>query len=80
MRFWAVSRVLVAGGMLFWGMKVSVAFQEKLGPVQDGQQQEQMQQALQGVGNVMGIVILLVYPVVSLIFLTKKNVRDAMVS
>jgi len=75
--FWAVSRIIVAVGMLVWGLQVTAAFQDKLVPNQN-QGQEQIQQISQGVGNVFGIIVLLVYPVVSLIFLTKKNVRDAM--
>jgi len=74
---WAVSQMLVAGGMLFWGLSVASEFQEKLGGAQSVDQ-EQFQQVSQGVGNVMGIIIILVYPVLTLIFLTKKNVRDAM--
>lgn len=74
---WAVVRMIVAAGMLFWGLSVAAEFQEGLGATA-GEQQEKIQQMTQSVGNVMGIIMISVYPVVSLIFLTKKNVRDAM--
>jgi uncharacterized membrane protein YhaH (DUF805 family) len=75
--FWSVSRIVAAVGMLLWGMSVTASFQEKLAPVKDAQQ-EQIQQMSQSVGNVVGIVIILIYPVVSLVFLTRKSVRDAL--
>lgn len=74
--FWAVSRVVIAVGMMLWGLGVSADFQEKLGSAQNAQQ-EQMQQITQGVGNVVGIVIICIYPVLTVIFLSKKKVRDA---
>ena len=74
---WAVSRMIIAAGMLFWGLSVAAEFQDSLGGA-SGEQQVKIEQMTQSVGNVMGIIMISVYPVVSLIFLTKKNVRDAM--
>ena len=74
---WSISRVVAAIGMLLWGLSVTAEFQEKLAPVKDAQQ-EQIQQMSQSVGNVLGIVFILFYPVVSLIFLSKKSVRDSL--
>jgi len=74
---WSISRAVAAIGMLVWGLSVAAEFQEKLAPVKDAQQ-AQIQQVSQGVGNVLGIVFILIYPVVSLIFLSKKSVRDSL--
>ena len=75
--FWSIARIMAAIGMMIWGLSVSAGFQERLGTVQDAQQ-EQIQQLSQGVGNIMGIVMICIYPIVSLIFLSKKNVKDAL--
>lgn len=74
---WAVSRIVIAVGMMVWGLQISAEFQEKLGAVQDAQQ-EQVQQLSQGVGNVLGIVVLCVYPIVTIVFMSKKSVKDAL--
>lgn len=75
---WAVARVVAAVGMMVWGLQVTARFQEQLVGTQDAQE-VQIQQISQGVGNVLGIVFVCVYPVVTLIFLSKKKVKDAMV-
>ena len=74
---WAVSRIVVAAGMLFWGLRVASEFQDSLVISQDSEQVK-FQEMTQGVGNVLGIVMVCVYPVICLIFLSRKNVRDVL--
>ncbi|MBT8038286.1 MAG: hypothetical protein KJO21_12155 [Verrucomicrobiae bacterium] len=76
--FWAVARIVAAGVMTVVTLGPTREFQEKVGQM-DGGQQEQFQQMAQGVGSVMGVVFIAVYPVLCLIFLTKKKVKDRLV-
>jgi uncharacterized membrane protein YhaH (DUF805 family) len=75
--FWSVSRIVAAVGMMIWGLAVMSDFQDQVTAGQNAQQQ-QLQQMGQNVGNVFGIIVVCIYPIVSLIFLSKKRVRDAM--
>lgn len=75
--FWSVSRIVTAVGMMMWGLAVMSGFQDQLQAGQNAQQQ-QIQQISQNVGNVLGIVMVCIYPIVSLVFLSKKRVKDAM--
>ncbi|NWK56149.1 hypothetical protein HW115_11055 [Verrucomicrobiaceae bacterium N1E253] len=74
---WAVVRIVLAIGMMVWGMFVTAHFQESMVELQN-ESQAGIHQLSQGVGNVMNIVFVCVYPVLCLIFLSKKVVRDAM--
>jgi hypothetical protein len=75
--FWAIARMLVAVGMMVWTLGPTREFQEKINQV-GGEQQEQIQQMAQGVGSVMSIVFICIYPVLCLVFLTKKKVKDSL--
>ncbi len=75
--FWAVGRMVVAVGMVLLTLRPTREFQEKVNQM-GGEQQEQFQQMAQGVGSVMGIVFISIYPVLCLVFLTKKTVRDSL--
>lgn len=75
--FWAVGRMVVAVGMVLLTLGPTREFQEKVNQM-GGEQQEQFQQMAQGVGSVMGIVFISIYPVLCLVFLTKKTVRDSL--
>ena len=76
--FWAVARMVVAVGMVVLTLGPAREFQEKINQMEGGQQ-EQFQQMAQGVGNVMGIVFICIYPVLCLVFLTKKRVKNSLV-
>jgi len=75
--FWSVSRLVVAVGMMIWGLAVMSDFQDQVTAGQNAQQQ-QFQRMGQNVGNVFGIIVVCIYPIVSLVFLSKKRVKDAM--
>lgn len=78
---WAVSRIVIAVLMVVWQMQVMQDFQRKLGELQaqaPEQGQEQLQQMGQNFGTVIGVIFLLVYPVICLIFLSRKSVRESM--
>ncbi len=75
--FWAVARIVVAVGMIFLTLGATREFQESARQI-GGNQQEDFQQAIQGVGNVMGVIFIGIYPLFCLIFLSKKNVKDAL--
>ena len=75
--FWAIGRMVVAVGMLVLTLGPTREFQEKVNQMEGGQQ-EQFQQMAQGVGSVIGIVVVCIYPVLCLVFLTKKRVRDSL--
>ena len=75
--FWAVARIAVAVGMIVLTLGATREFQESARQI-GGDQQEDFQQAIQGVGNVMGVIFIGIYPLICLIFLSKKNVKDAL--
>lgn len=75
--FWSVSRIVAAVGIMIWGLAVMSDVQDQVTAGQSAQQQ-QFQEGLQNVGNVFGIIVVCIYPIVSLVFLSKKRVRDAM--
>lgn len=75
--FWSVARIVVAVGMVILTLGPTREFQEKANQI-GGEQQEQFQQIAQGVGSIVGIIFICIYPVLCLIFLTKKRVRDAL--
>lgn len=75
--FWAVTRIVVVVGLTIITLGPTQKFQEKVNQA-GGAEQEQFQQMAQGMGNVIGVLFVCIYPVLCLIFLTKKNVRDAL--
>jgi len=77
--FWAVARIVAAVGMTILTMGPAREFQEKMSEA-GGSQQEQFQLALQGAGNIIGVVLVCIYPVLTMIFLTKKHVTDSLKS
>ena len=75
--FWAVARIVVAVGMVFLTLGATQEFQEAARQI-GGDQQQDFQQAIQGVGNVMGVIFIGIYPVLCLVFLSKKKVKDTL--
>lgn len=75
--FWAVAWIVAAVGMTLLTMGPAREFNEKMSET-GGSQQEQFQQALQGAGNIVGIIFVCIYPVLTMIFLTKKHVTDSL--
>ncbi|BDS08403.1 hypothetical protein NT6N_34430 [Oceaniferula spumae] len=80
--FWAVTRIISAIVMVVLTMGPAREFQEKMGEVTQSQaggvDQSQLQGTLQSVSGVMSIIMLCIYPVVSLIFLSRKSVKDVL--
>jgi len=75
--FWAVARIVVAAGMIFLTHGVTQEFQESARQI-GGNQEEVFQKVMQGIGNVMGVIFIGIYPVLCLVFLSKKKVKDAL--
>ena len=79
--FWAVTRVILVIVMTVITYGSSRELQDKMGEIsqnQPGQMDQSLQSAIQGGGAVMSIIMLSVYPVLCLIFLSKKSVKDAL--
>lgn len=74
---WSVARIVAAVGMMIWGLSEMSGFKDQLSAGKNAQQQR-IQQTTQNVGNVVGIMMVCIYPIVSLVFLSKKRVKDAM--
>jgi len=74
---WAVVRMITAIVMVFLTYGASLEMQESLSQ-QDSSQFDEgaLQSGIQGVSNVLGVIFLSIYPIVTIIFLSKKSVRD----
>lgn len=75
--FWAVARMVVAIVMMVVTLGPAREFQAAASEMSDAGEQ-QFQAMVQGVGSILQIVFICAYPVVSLIFLSKKRVRDVL--
>ncbi len=74
---WSVSRIILVIVMTAWGMHEVAKNQHLLLELQPNSSNE-MQQIGQYTGNLVGVVILCIYPIVSLIFLSRTKVRQLM--
>ncbi|MBK1829312.1 hypothetical protein JIN77_01110 [Verrucomicrobiaceae bacterium R5-34] len=79
---WAVLRIVSAIVMTIVMMGPSREFQEKMGQVTENQpgaiDQSQLQGTMQGVSSVVGIIFLCIYPILTLVFLSRKSVKDVL--
>lgn len=75
--FWAVVRMVTAVLMVVLTLGPSREFQEVANQGQRGQQAE-FQQMAQGFGAVFGVIFVCIYPVLCLVFMSKKSVKDAL--
>lgn len=75
--FWAVFRIVAAVVMVAVTMGPSREFQETVNQASQDQQAE-IQQMAQGVGSVVGVIFLCIYPVLCLVFMSKKSTKDAL--
>jgi len=76
---WAVVRMVAAVAMIFIMDAPTKVFQEKMsevGGAAGGAQMEKFQRIASGVGNLLGLVIICVYPILCLIFLSKKSTQQ----
>lgn len=77
--YWALLRIVVSIVMVAVMSGPRRAFQsqmqESMIGVSGGTESFQLQQGLEGVGNVVSVALLIVYPVLCLIFLTKQSVK-----
>lgn len=80
--FWAVVRIVIAIVMTVATYGASLEFQEKMGEVSQNQpgqiDQSQFQSSIQGVSSVFGVIFISIYPVLTIIFLSKKVVKDSL--
>ena len=79
---WSVVRIVVGIGMTVFSYGVTLQFQQDIADFTqtNGDQVDQLglQSSMQGVSSVMGVFVLSIYPVVSLILLSKKSVKDSL--
>ena len=79
---WSVVRIIVGIGMTILSYGAALQFQQDIADSTqtNGDQMDQfgLQSSMQGVSSVMGVFVLSAYPVVSLILLSKKSVKDSL--
>lgn len=78
--FWAVARMVIAIAMVFVMAAPVRVFQEKvneIGPA-GGPDMQKFQEMANGAGNVMTIVMVSIYPILCIIFLSKKRVKQSL--
>ena len=79
---WSVVRIIVGIGMTILSYGAALQFQQDIADFTqtNGDQMDQfgLQSSMQGVSSVMGVFVLSAYPVVSLILLSKKSVKDSL--
>ena len=79
---WSVVRIVVGIGMTVFRYGVDLQFQQAIADFTqtNGDQMDQLglQSSMQGVSSVIGVFVLSAYPVVSLILLSKKSVKDSL--
>lgn len=78
--FWAVSRIIVAVAMVFVMAEPTRVFQEEIKGIggETNAQMQQMEQIIGTTGNIIGIIMVCAYPVLCMIFLSKKNVKQSL--
>ncbi len=79
---WAVVRVVVAIVMTVVTYGASIEFQERMAEVTQSQQgqieQSQFQANIQNLSSVFSVIMVCIYPVLTIIFLSKKVVKDSL--
>lgn len=79
---WAIVRMVLIIGMTVATYGVSLEFQEKMGEISQNQpgqfDQSQFQASMQGIGSVFGVIMVCIYPVITIIFMSKKVVKDSL--
>ncbi len=79
---WSVVRIIVGIGMTILSYGAALQFQQDITEFTqtNGDQVDQfgLQSSMQGVSSVIGVFVLSAYPVVSLILLSKKSVKDSL--
>ncbi len=78
--FWAVSRMVAAVVMIVIMAEPTRVFQEKVYAAnsQGGEQLQEFQQMATGVGNIVGVVMVCIYPILCLVFLARGNVKQSL--
>jgi len=74
---WAVLRMILAVVMVVLTYSANLALQEELAEISNNQaSQNELQSILQGAGTILNILFISVYPVLTIIFLSKKSAKD----
>lgn len=77
-QFWAVARIIAAIAIIFITASATADFQDRLAESDPNNEQIEMQQKMQVFSNLFNVILYSAYPVVCLIFMSKKRVRDAL--